>query len=412
MEDPSLIDSILETSDIIFFALDNSYCYTKFSKKHYDIMGKIWNIDIAVNINMLECINDSKDRKKAKDNFDRALKGESFTLKEEYGDNKLFRSSWENDYFPIYQNAEIIGVGVVVKDLSLDIEKERREIFQKLLNMTKSGVTIADAQAEDMPLIFTNDAFETLTGYKRADSVGKNLRFLHGDDKEQSALKMIKDAIVNQKSCEVKIRNYKKDGTLFYNLLVLTPLFSDDGVLLYYAGFQNDITDLYQLQEELKRQAYMDELTHAYNRKAFNEKLTENMVFFKRYRRAFCIALFDIDDFKSVNDSYGHDMGDKVLVELSSHIHSTIRKSDLFFRVGGEEFIIIFHEISSTDAFDLMEKIRLSIENLRIIADRVVTISIGLTQVKEADDKDLIYKRVDDLLYKSKKTGKNRISLF
>jgi len=412
MEDPSLIDSILETSDIIFFALDNSYCYTKFSKKHYDIMGKIWNIDIAVNINMLECINDNKDRKKAKDNFDRALKGESFTLKEEYGDNKLFRSSWENDYFPIYQNAEIIGVGVVVKDLSLDIEKERREIFQKLLNMTKSGVTIADAQAEDMPLIFTNDAFETLTGYKRADSVGKNLRFLHGDDKEQSALKMIKDAIVNQKSCEVKIRNYKKDGTLFYNLLVLTPLFSDDGVLLYYAGFQNDITDLYQLQEELKRQAYMDELTHAYNRKAFNEKLTENMVFFKRYRRAFCIALFDIDDFKSVNDSYGHDMGDKVLVELSSHIHSTIRKSDLFFRVGGEEFIIIFHEISSTDAFDLMEKIRLSIENLRIIADRVVTISIGLTQVKEADDKDLIYKRVDDLLYKSKKTGKNRISLF
>ncbi len=156
----------------------------------------------------------------------------------------------------------------------------------------------------------------------------------------------------------------------------------------------------------------MDELTHAYNRKAFNEKLTENMVFFKRYRRAFCIALFDIDDFKSVNDSYGHDIGDKVLVELSSHIHSTIRKSDLFFRVGGEEFVIIFHEISSTDAFDLMEKIRLSIENLRIIADRVVTISIGLTQVKETDDKDLIYKRVDDLLYKSKKTGKNRISLF
>ncbi len=93
MEDPSLINSILETSDIIFFALDNSYCYTKFSKKHYDIMGKIWNIDIAVNVNMLECINDNKDRKKAKDNFDRALKGESFTLKEEYGDNKLFRSS-------------------------------------------------------------------------------------------------------------------------------------------------------------------------------------------------------------------------------------------------------------------------------------------------------------------------------
>ncbi|KIM13397.1 MAG: hypothetical protein KU38_01745 [Sulfurovum sp. FS08-3] len=410
MQQDTLLNSILTSADIIFFSLDLHYCYIDFSTKHYETMKKIWGVEIAKNSNMLNCIQDEKDREKAKYNFDRALNGEKFTLKEDYGDNKLFRTSWEDDYFPIYENGVIIGVGVVVKDLSTEIDKERGEIFQKLINITKSGVVIADAGLEDNPIIFMNDAFETITGYSKDDVIGKNCRFLQGDDKDQPGINIMRKAILNQKSCEVKVKNYKKDGTLFYNLVVITPLFDDNGKLIYYAGFQNDITDLYLIQEKLNEQTYIDELTKAYNRKAFNERLANDIELFHRYNHHFSIAMFDIDNFKHINDTYGHDAGDKVLLELSNHIKSTIRKSDIFYRIGGEEFVILFYETSLENAIMLMEKIRISIQQLRIIKNEMITISVGLTQIDTKDDKNSIFKRADDLMYYSKLHGKNMIS--
>ena len=163
--------------------------------------------------------------------------------------------------------------------------------------------------------------------------------------------------------------------------------------------------------QQLEKQTYLDILTGANNRKAYNEKIKEHMSLFNRYGHKFSFIMMDIDNFKHVNDTYGHKIGDKVLIELVNIVNSRIRVNDFLFRVGGEEFVIILAEIDFKSAKLVAEDIRKSIEDeLTSSNNETVTVSIGLTEVKSNDTEDLIFTRADELLYRSKEEGKNRIS--
>ncbi len=175
-------------------------------------------------------------------------------------------------------------------------------------------------------------------------------------------------------------------------------------------GISRDITELHEIHEKLKEQAYQDELTNIFNRKAFNERIKEKFDLYQRYNSIFCIAMYDIDNFKNINDTYGHDVGDKVLKEMTDEVKLHIRKTDLLFRVGGEEFVIIFPKTLVDEAFEVVEKIRVNVSNMSIIENERITISIGLSEVNEKDDTDSIYERIDKLMYQSKNNGKNQTS--
>ena len=118
--------------------------------------------------------------------------------------------------------------------------------------------------------------------------------------------------------------------------------------------------------------------------------------------------MYDIDDFKKINDTYGHDIGDKVLVEITNEVKSIIRKTDFFFRIGGEEFVIIFAKTSLDEAYDIAEKIRINISKMQIIENEKITISMGITQAIANDNPQSIYERVDKLMYQSKRNNKNQ----
>ncbi|MFC2073981.1 ABC transporter substrate-binding protein [Campylobacterota bacterium] len=163
---------------------------------------------------------------------------------------------------------------------------------------------------------------------------------------------------------------------------------------------------------ELEKLTYIDFLTNAKNRKAYKEKIEELISLNRRYHSLFSLALFDIDDFKQINDTYGHRVGDNVLIDITKLVQSHIRENDLFFRIGGEEFALLLSQTSLDDAKIVVEKIRKSVEDdLGTIDNKTVTVSIGLGEVHEGDDEDTLYKRVDALLYESKENGKNRISV-
>ena len=173
-------------------------------------------------------------------------------------------------------------------------------------------------------------------------------------------------------------------------------------------GISRDITILHEIQEKLKEQAYYDDLTKIFNRKAYNERIQEKFDLFDRYDTNFTIAMYDIDDFKKINDTYGHDIGDKVLVEITNEVKSIIRKTDFLFRVGGEEFVIIFDKISLDESYDIAEKIRINISKMQIIENEKITISMGITQAIANDNPQSIYERVDKLMYQSKRNNKNQ----
>lgn len=129
------------------------------------------------------------------------------------------------------------------------------QILTKILDSCINGVTLADPDLEDMPLIYANKAFETVTGYSQEETIGKNCRFLQGTDHDQEDLSRVREALKNCRSIEVTLRNYRKNGELFYNHLALTPLFDFNGKLLYYLGVQYDITPQVRAEEEIMRLA-------------------------------------------------------------------------------------------------------------------------------------------------------------
>ena len=127
------------------------------------------------------------------------------------------------------------------------------QVLSKILDSCVNGVTLADPDIEDMPIVYVNQAFLNMTGHVEEEVVGKNCRFLQGEDRDQEARFQLRQAIDNSQPIEVTLRNYRKNGELFYNRLALTPLFDTSGNLIYYLGVQYDVTEQVNFENEITR---------------------------------------------------------------------------------------------------------------------------------------------------------------
>jgi diguanylate cyclase (GGDEF)-like protein len=162
--------------------------------------------------------------------------------------------------------------------------------------------------------------------------------------------------------------------------------------------------------KELEILSSTDPLTNVYNRRHFEQMLDLCIYEFQRYRRSFALIIFDIDNFKEINDHYGHDIGDAILRELAEVVRHEIRRTDLLFRTGGEEFAILLAPVEGEEAHKIAEGLRRSVEMHRFLGRYKVTISVGVSVFLEGDDKATLYRRVDTFMYGSKERGKNRVT--
>ncbi|MGM0379823.1 MAG: GGDEF domain-containing protein [Bacillota bacterium] len=177
--------------------------------------------------------------------------------------------------------------------------------------------------------------------------------------------------------------------------------------------FKELITKYVNLSKELDEKIELitkisqtDQLTQIYNRVKFNEELEKEI---RKHQKHLSIIMFDIDHFKKVNDNYGHDIGDRVLIRLTNVVNELIRKNDTFARWGGEEFMILNPETNIEDAYDLAEKVRKKIKNTKIEKVGNITCSFGVTEYKIEDEFDSFTKRVDEALYQAKENGRDRV---
>ncbi|OUS05867.1 hypothetical protein A9Q81_03740 [Gammaproteobacteria bacterium 42_54_T18] len=156
---------------------------------------------------------------------------------------------------PNSQNVADFGVKTLAESAvrieGLEAVETHLRIYERAVKATNSGVTITDARLQDYPIIYSNPAFEKMTGYSFAETVGRNARFLQGDENEQVALQVVREALDKGTHCKVTLRNYKKDGSLFWNELTLSPIIDSDGFLTHYIGIQNDITARVEAERKL-----------------------------------------------------------------------------------------------------------------------------------------------------------------
>ncbi|WP_292533725.1 PAS domain-containing protein, partial [Methylocystis sp.] len=125
-------------------------------------------------------------------------------------------------------------------------------VLTQILDSCVNGVTLTDPDLEDSPIVYANKAFEDICGYPQEEIVGRNCRFLQGKDRDQPELDPLRAAIKKAEPVEVTLRNYRKNGDLFYNRLVVKPLFDERGNVVYFLGVQYDITEQVRAQEEIK----------------------------------------------------------------------------------------------------------------------------------------------------------------
>jgi len=241
---------------------------------------------------------------------------------------------------------------------------------------------------------------------------------IHPDDYKATMQAMLDHLYGKKNVYETEYRIKTKDGDYkwFYDRGKITE-YDKDNKPVFLSGIVFDITDkknleieLAQKNKELEERVSIDGLTRLFNHSTIIEYLKKEMVASCIEDRELCIILFDIDNFKRVNDNYGHISGDEVLKDIASIMKSSVRDSDYVGRYGGEEFLVILPKTNIEHAFITAERIRKNIEEYVFISGLKVTISGGLSQYEKEDTIDFINK-ADTLLYKAKELGKNRVEI-
>lgn len=250
-----------------------------------------------------------------------------------------------------------------------------------------------------------SEAFAKASGYEVYELMGKNHRIFRHEDMSESVFKEMWETIKRGEVWSGEIKNRRKDGSIFWAYSIISPEYDIDGNHIGYIAIRQDITD----KKIIEKMAVTDRLTGLYNRIKLDEVFAAEIERCRRYKQSLSIILMDLDRFKSVNDNYGHQVGDKVLVETAELLKAHVRISDTVGRWGGEEFLILCPETKLDDALGVAEKLRMAIEKYTFPVVGSKTGSFGVSCFLEGDNEDSMVSRADEALYDAKKCGRNQV---
>ena len=252
-------------------------------------------------------------------------------------------------WFVVLSSAWLLYLLMAKNMTMIKRSNEAIHLRNRAIESSVNGFLITSCQKADNPIVYVNPAFESMTGYSQEEVIGLNPRFLHSEDISQPGLEVIRAAIKAQREGKAVLRNYRKDGSLFWNELSIAPVRDESDKVTHYIGVQNDISDAKRYQEALEHQANHDILTGLPNRNLLQDRIIQAIVHAERSAHLVAVVFIDLDNFKLVNDSLGHTAGDKLLKAVAERLESAFRVVDTVSRLGGDEFILILHDQSSED---------------------------------------------------------------
>ena len=295
-------------------------------------------------------------------------------------------------------------------------------LSKEIVSQSIDSIVVLDTNQK---ILFSNVALQTLTGYTEEELYGKTFSFLFPPNEkgEQSSI----ESFVSSNEAHY-IAGFLKElelitkpkGTIPVEIRAFTIQNENKE---YYAAIIRDVRERRRLEEQknvlinsLKRLAYMDELTMLPNRRSFADTLQKTIATVKRRNRESVLAVMDIDHFKVINDTYGHDIGDLVLKKMANIFVDCLREEDTVGRLGGEEFGCILPDTTTEGATIVFDRLRESVETHRFfIFDNYylnITLSIGYTKVHPIQKPEEVLKFADIALYQAKNHGRNRIQVY
>lgn len=314
------------------------------------------------------------------------------------------------------QDGEVACI-TVLRDIRERLEREEMlRLRESAITCASNGIVISDARRRSLPIVYVNPAFERITGYKKEEVLGKSPMFLHGRDSDQEGLSEVRDAVRRSNTANAVIRNYRKDGELFWNDLRVSPITGPDGSVTHYVGIVTDVSERVAYEQALEYQASHDALTGTFNRHMVDSLLKNAIAQARRHNRTVAVVYIDLDNFKLINDSLGHVYGDELLKQVSQRLHRSIRNGDVLARQGGDEFIVILPDMARQG--DVSVVTRKILDNMVQAFDVkgqevTVTVSVGVSSFpKDGDDPGALLMNADAAMYQGKARGKSQVQFF
>ncbi|MCH4812034.1 bifunctional diguanylate cyclase/phosphodiesterase [Vreelandella neptunia] len=310
----------------------------------------------------------------------------------------------------VYPSVE--GLTVYFRDISDRKASEHQlKLLERSVESSTNGVIIVDAQSSDLPMVYVNTAFERITGYSRSEALGRNCRFLQGEDTDPATIKLLREGVSEQREVHVVIRNYRRDGSIFWNDLYISPVRDEIGDVTHYLGVQNDVSEQREYQAQLTYNANHDALTGLPNRVMLGQRLEQGCVLARRYQRFIAVLFIDLDDFKPINDTLGHEVGDFILIEVARRLEDELRPWDTVARFGSDEFVVLLPDLAhENDVIQVVERVlqRLSPPYWYRGSELRITASIGIA-INDGSMKNplQLIQQADLAMYKAKRRGRN-----
>ena len=301
-------------------------------------------------------------------------------------------------------------------------QRERRKAESDLrlrdlaIDAATNAIFIVDAREAGCPIVHVNRAFEKMTGYGPHESIGSHWRFLQGPDADESELARLSAAMEAGIPASALLRNYRRDGTLFWSNIEISPVRDASGVVTHYVGVQSDVTEIKRYQGELEYRANYDSLTGLANKNLMADRLTHAVAWANRAQRCLAVLYIDIDRLKLVNDSLGHAKGDALLASVGERLKGCVRESDTVARLGGDEFVVILKEVEdSAAAAAVAHKILRDLERPITVASHELctSASIGICiYPQDGTDAEDLLKNADTAMYRAKQSGGHQLCFY
>ena len=325
--------------------------------------------------------------------------------------NPRGHGSWRESW--IYKLSDELIVAVY-KDIT-----ERKQIESKLRTLSQAieqspvSVVITDP---DGLIEYVNSTFESVTGYSFDEVKGENPRLLKSDNTPIGVYPKMWQAITSGQSWQGEFQNRKKSGELFWEYAHIAPVVNDQNIIEHYVGVKEDITERKRNEQQILHQAHFDSLTDLPNRFLSMDRLSQLLNEAKRSKEKIGVLFIDLDDFKKINDSLGHEAGDKLLIEAARRLLTSVRSGDTVGRLSGDEFIVLLSGLAQpADAQIIAEKL---LENFRRVfhidgRELIITASIGIAiYPDDSDTTSGLLRNADSAMYHSKESGRNTFSFF